>query len=324
MEQNMSSKYRNLVIGCDGTWNNVGDEGISGNEEVNTTNVAKLLHAIFDDQYQVGHYEPGVGTAFRESVPGGMWGEGLDRQILGAYRFLRKRFSDDAFQRSQNKIFIFGFSRGSYAARRLAGLVSTCGITTAPDCDQEVWNAYNNQDYEKIRLLKESGKTFDVEIEMVGVWDTVKSTLDPDFDDHDLPEQIVAAYHAMSIDEKRKFFPVLKWNQDRRVKQTWFSGVHSDIGGGYNDTGLSDITFKWMVDNAYGHGLRVKEHPMEELNCNPECAPHDSYVGKWKALGEKVRTIHPTDRIHQSVQERLTSVAGYRPSNLPVDPTYIV
>ena len=319
----MKSKYRNLVIGCDGTWNNVGDDGVSDDDGATITNVAKLLHSILDYDHQVVHYEPGVGTAFRESIPGGMWGEGLDRQILGAYRFLRKRFADKEFQRSQNKVFIFGFSRGSYAARRLAGFVSKCGVTVSPDDDNDVWDAYKNRDEEKIKKFKEDAKVFEIEIELVGVWDTVKSTLDPDYDDHDLPGQVAAGYHAMSIDEKRKFFPVLKWNQDKRIDQTWFSGVHSDVGGGYSDTGLSDITFKWMVNKASAHGLLVKEHPMEELSCNPGCAPHHSYVGKWKVFGKNIRTIHPADKIHPSVQQRLTLLAGYKPQNLPSDPNYI-
>ena len=319
----MITKYRNLVIGCDGTWNDANDGDLSEGDAVPASNVVKLLLACLDNDYQETHYEEGVGTAFRESAPGGMWGHGLDRLILGAYRFLRKRYNDEAFDTSRNRIFVFGFSRGAYAARRLAGFVSECGVTSNPADDSEAWEAYKNRDSDKIRYLKENGKLFAVDIEMIGVWDTVKSTLDESFDDYDLPDRVSAAYHAMSIDEKRKFFPVLKWHQDRRISQIWFSGVHADIGGGYPERGLSDITLRWMIDKACGHGLRVKSHPMEELKDDSGGKAHDSFTSIWKPFGEYVRHIEPGEKIHQSVQERIQRVAQYRPANIPNSAKYI-
>ncbi|MDH3537286.1 MAG: DUF2235 domain-containing protein [Gammaproteobacteria bacterium] len=307
------ARVRNLIIGCDGTWNDTDESAV--------TNVVKLLRACMAKD-QMTHYEEGVGTAHWEVLPGGIYGKGLDRQILGGYRFLRKRFADADFAVDENKVFIFGFSRGSYAARRLAGLIARCGIPKKAADVQIAWNLYLNGDDASIQALKNSGRLFDISVEMLGVWDTVKTTVDPDFDDHKLPECVVAGYHAMAIDEKRKFFPVLKWDKNARVTQTWFCGVHSDVGGGYKQTGLSDIPLEWMITHAYAHGLRVKASSMKILKKDPVGKLHDSYQGIWKPFGTRVRSIAKTARVHGSVRERVQKLADYQPVNLPGDPNY--
>lgn len=306
-------RFRNLIIGCDGTWNDT--------EEPAQTNVVKILDACLSKN-QVTHYEEGVGTAHLEALPGGIYGKGLDRQILGAYRFLRKRYADTDWSHDENKIFIFGFSRGSYAARRLAGLISQCGIPAKAGDVELAWQLYLNRDFESARHLKEKGAFINAPIEMLGVWDTVKTTTDPDFNDHKLPDCVVAGYHAMAIDEKRKFFPVLKWNNEPRVKQLWFAGVHSDVGGGYKQAGLSNIALKWMVDQAYNHGLLVKNSVMSKLKPDPVGVLHDSYDGIWKAFGTKTRAIARNALLHESVKTRLQKAPEYKPGNLPADPDY--
>ncbi|MBU0480787.1 MAG: DUF2235 domain-containing protein [Proteobacteria bacterium] len=304
---------RNLIIGCDGTWNDTDESAV--------TNVVKLLDAC-TAKNQITHYEEGVGTAYWEALPGGIYGKGLDRQILGAYRFLRKRFADPDWKREENKVFIFGFSRGSYAARRLAGLISHSGVTEkAADVDL-AWQLYLRRDVKSTEELKKSGRLFDIQVEMLGVWDTVKTTTDEDFNDLKLPECVVAGYHAMAIDEKRKFFPVLEWDNDPRVTQTWFPGVHSDVGGGYNECGLSDIALQWMIDHAYNHGLRCKASSVKQLAKDPCGTLHNSYDGIWKAFGTQNRTIAKSAAVHPSTRERMQQMADYRPGNLPVEPNY--
>ena len=306
-------KVRNLVIGCDGTWNDT--------EEVAKTNVFKLLDNCLSQNHET-HYEEGVGTAHWEALPGGIYGKGLDRQILGGYRFLRRMYADPNWAVDENKVFIFGFSRGSYAARRLAGLISLCGIPKKAADVQIAWDMYLNGDVNSIQALKDGGRLFDISIEMLGVWDTVKTTLDADFNDNKLPKCVVAGYHAMAIDEKRKFFPVLKWNSNARVTQTWFCGVHSDVGGGYKKTGLSDITLEWMVTHAFSHGLRVKRSMMNKLKKDPAGVMHDSFQGIWKPFGTSVRSIAKTAVVHSSVKKRLQKVTAYQPKNLPNNPNY--
>ncbi len=311
------AKIRNLIIGCDGTWNDTDQSAL--------TNVDKILRACIpksQDTHQVTHYEEGVGTAHWEALPGGIYGQGLDRQILGAYRFLRKRFADKDWEREENKVFIFGFSRGSYAARRLAGLITHCGVPVKAGDVQLAWQLYLKRDKNSATALKVQGRLFDIPVEMLGVWDTVKTTTDEDFNDNKLPECVIAGYHAMAIDEKRKFFPVLKWNKNERVTQTWFPGVHSDVGGGYDESGLSDIALKWMIDNAYRHGLMFKGSAVNKLAGDPGGMLHNSYDGIWKAFGTRVRSIAKSAVVHTSVKERMEKMHNYKPTNLPPEPNY--
>jgi uncharacterized protein (DUF2235 family) len=306
-------KVRNLIIGCDGTWNDTDQSAL--------TNVAKLLNACMA-QNQITHYEEGVGTAHWEALPGGIYGKGLDRQILGAYRFLRRRFADKDWEREDNKVFIFGFSRGAYAARRLAGLIAQCGVPAKAGDVQLAWQLYLRRDASSTMELKENGRLFDISVEMLGVWDTVKTTTDEDFNDNKLPKCVVKGYHAMAIDEKRKFFPVLKWNSEVRVNQMWFSGVHSDVGGGYSESGLSDIALQWMIDRAYKHGLNFKARAVNKLKQDPCGMLHNSYDGIWKVFGTRVRSIAKSATVHASTKERVQEMEGYNPTNLPEAPNY--
>ncbi|MBW2275349.1 MAG: DUF2235 domain-containing protein [Deltaproteobacteria bacterium] len=315
------SETRNLVIGCDGTWNEPQQmsDGVPS-----PTNVVKFLRALKRlPGRQRHHYEKGVGSRAWESLPGGIYGYGLDKRVLGGYRFLRNCFADPKWERGQNRVFIIGFSRGAYTARRLAGLVAHSGIPKNSADTELGWEMYRERDLTTARALKREGRFFDTPIEMVGVWDTVKATNDPDYHDHVLSGNVVAGYHAMAIDERRKSFPVLHWKRDKRVLQTWFAGVHSDVGGGYANPGLSDIALNWMLYRALHHGVQFKQSYVDEhVNPRPGAAIHSSFKGIWKPLGENRRKILKTDFVHRSVAERLEKKARYRPENLPDDPRY--
>ncbi len=303
---------RNLVVLYDGTW-----------ADTTTNTNVKRIYQAGSSKNQEFHYEEGVGTAHLEALPGGIFGANIDRQILSGYKFLRKRYQDSGVHPEQNRIFMFGFSRGSYAVRRLAGLVDFCGLPhKARDIDK-AWRLYLNQDASAVSSLIDSGHLFKVPIENVCVWDTVKTTTDKDFNDKKLPGCVVAGYQAMAIDEKRKFFPVLKWNNESRVRQLWFAGVHGDVGGGLSQRGLSDIALKWMIDKSASHGLRFKASAVNALNPDPTGPIHDSYQGIWKALGKKTRNVSQTSLVHVSVQTRLNNVGDYTPTNLPSSPNFV-
>lgn len=115
-----------------------------------------------------------------------------------------------------------------------------------------------------------------VSIEFLGVWDTVPALgfvpmagldilidkipwLKHSFHDFKLHPSVRNAYQALSIDDDRKWFHPSIWNQhdpDRqKVKQVWFSGSHTDVGGGFVEAGLSDIALEWMVQQAERHGI---------------------------------------------------------------------
>lgn len=315
------SKTRNLIIGCDGTWN---EPEQLDNGEAAPTNVVKFMNALASlNGRQKQHYEQGVGTRAWEALAGGVYGYGLEKRIQGSYRFLRKRFADRSWQRDQNKVFLFGFSRGAYTARRISGLIAHSGLPVRARDTQLGWEMYRERDAKSAKKLKAEGRFFDIPVEMVGVWDTVKATNDADYHDSKLSANVVAGYHAMAIDEGRRMFPILKWRRDARAEQVWFSGVHSDVGGGYASTGLADIALRWMIDRALGHGLQFKAKTVKDtVKPSPRGKLHDSLQGVWVALGTKQRSIPKTDLVHPFVKTRLDKVASYRPANLPAQPKY--
>lgn len=315
------SDQRNLVVACDGTWN---EPQINNSEEVDT-NVVKFLQAMKRlDGVQYKHYEKGVGTRAWELAPGGVYGYGLNKRVLGGYRFLCNRFRDAGVSRENNRIFVIGFSRGSYTARRLAGLLNHSGLPVHPDDTEFGWEMYYNRDTISPARYQQEGRFFPVEIEMVGVWDTVKATNDLDYHDDILPANVKAGYHAMAIDEQRKPFSILKWKKDPRALQVWFAGVHSDVGGGYKikEQGLSDTALEWMIYRAFSHGLEFKQKYMDEqVHPNHKTKPHNSFKGIWKPLGADERQILATEWVHNSVEKKRQDTA-YNPSNLPASPRY--
>lgn len=312
---------RKLIIACDGTDNEPEE---LDNGQPAPTNVVKFQNALASDSgNQVRYYEEGVGTRVWEALPGGMYGYGLDKRILGCYRFLRKRFADSDWERDENQVFLFGFSRGAYTVRRLAGLIAHSGMPVKPADVELGWELYQKKDTVSSDKLKADGRFFDIQVEMVGVWDTVKATNDDDYHDNQLSRNVLSGYHAMSIDEQRKFFPVLRWDKDDRVHQIWFAGVHSDVGGGYVAAGLSDVALRWMIDRAMEHGLKFKaQYVAQSVAPTATGSIDESYRGKWLLLGAQRRTIPDTDFVHPSVQERLGAGIGYQPPNLPAPPVY--
>lgn len=262
---------RRLILCMDGTWN-------SNDKSDKVTNIVKLLRAIppVDNQgiSQVLYYGRGVGTGTGEKVRGGFSGAGLDDNIIDGYRFLGNNYHPG------DEILIFGFSRGAYTARSLAGLINLAGILK-PLCLggvlDELLKIYRSDREDKqtaIAQLKGLQRHEQVRIKCVGVWDTVGSLGIPGdwakqlsfasrwyFHDVHLGAHIEVALHALAIDEKRGAFPPTLWEKpiDRplpagqTVEQVWFPGVHSNIGGSYEDDRLSDITLDWMIKRLRVH-----------------------------------------------------------------------
>jgi len=314
---------RCLIVGFDGTWN---EPEQSADGVPTPTNVVKFLRALTSEGgRQVQHYEEGVGTGNWEALPGGIFGHGLDLRVQGAYRFLRKRFADAGHARESNRIFLLGFSRGAYTARRVAGLLHFSGIPVSPDDCELGWDNYVHRRSTDAARLKAEERFFDVPIEALFVWDTVKATNDADYDDDLLSPNVRCGYHAMAIDERRKFFPVVRWRDDPRVRQMWFAGVHSDVGGGYRETGLSDTALKWMiVQAATKHGLKFDPgYTRTQIRPEARAPQHDSLGGIWSTLGAIIRSVAHDDPVHESVRERLAaSDVAYAPPNLPDDPSF--
>ena len=260
------------------------------------TNVAKISLALADQDDagnpQLLHYETGVGTRRGERFVGGAFGVGLSRNVQQCYRFLVDTYEPG------DKLYFFGFSRGAFTARSTVGLVRNCGILR-PEHGHRIKDAYAlyrrpDKDSEPsgiaAELFRRSHSYPDVYVDFVGVWDTVGALGIPidgfrppllsrlwSFHDTKLSRYVLNAYHALAIDERRRpFRPTLWMQQDdapnQTLEQVWFAGVHSDVGGGYRDVGLSEIALLWMAEKARGCGLAFKPDHLVLTKMDPDPA----------------------------------------------------
>jgi uncharacterized protein (DUF2235 family) len=319
---------KRIIFCADGTWD----------DPVNDTNVYAMYKAITTGSGQVAYYDDGVGSDGTplQKIVGGAFGDGLFQKIKDGYTKIAHVYDQD------DDIFIFGFSRGAYTARSLAGMIAICGLPLGDFSDQfvtDAFQAYRNPGQRAAFDAKYN--PYDAKIKMVGVWDTVGSLgipaifggVDPveyGFLDTNLHPDVLNAYQALAIDERRQEFPPTLWTPlappipGQTLQQTWFTGVHCDIGGGYSDDdSLSDITFGWVLSKAVVLGLQV-----DPAVAGQYCVPnypmlaakyalgtlHDSWNIVW--LFPKSRTVAPNSTLGNSVAIRCQNDAGYTPGNL--------
>ncbi len=279
---------KNIVILCDGTGNEV---------EENLSNVLKLFRCCRKNRQQQVFYGAGVGTigltsewAKARSAARGVFGlatgEGMDEDVLEAYHFLLEHYSKG------DKIYLFGFSRGAYTVRVLAGFLHLVGLLRP---EQKNLSRYALTAYKQASGREDLAIAWrfrriiaarPVQIAFLGAWDTVSSVLVPRRDRLYWPSLQMLPYtrqnpsvavfrQAMAIDEKRRMFRLNRWEEgqlyvenpfDKKApdtpqdcKQVWFAGVHSDIGGGYPEaeSGLSKYPLYWLINEAVSHGLKV-------------------------------------------------------------------
>lgn len=343
---------RNLVVCCDGTWNTP-DQKEAGVPI--PTNVARLYNAVAAQdaagEAQLSYYHSGVGTEgnWLDRVAGGSVGAGMGKNIQSAYKWLGVNY------RPGDRIFLFGFSRGAYTVRSLAGMILHCGLLDlAADglSDDELWARVETAYASGYRGREErAGWAGDwafhddsagtaVSIYFIGVWDTVGALGVPDdlallnmiddparyaFHDTRLNDRVLNARHAVALDEMRgSFIPTLWTDIEQRpnAKQVWFPGVHSDVGGGYAETGLSNIALGWMMDEAAKLGLAFGGGMREQVVGDPQGVIHDSCTGIFKGLRTQPRSVPPIrageGTLHPVVLERQESPpitqAPYRPT----------
>ena len=281
---------KNIVVCSDGT----GNTAIKGRG----TNVFKLFEAVDLNGHrtaphltpQVAIYDDGVGTEDFKPLKmfAGATGFGLARNVRQLYKELVRVYDPG------DRIFLFGFSRGAFTVRTLAGFISRCGILdlakfeTAKALEGGVNRAYKTyRRYYRTELARlflgkpDTSMTVrfrekyclagPVPIAFMGVWDTVDSVGTPfhisDFinlviyrykfpDDH-LSEVVERACHALAVNEERDAFSPLLWRHDPRVEQVWFAGAHSNVGGGYPKQGMSLVALDWMMHQASASDLRI-------------------------------------------------------------------
>lgn len=287
---------RNLVVCLDGTWNSPDQK--DGGRQV-PSNVVKMARAVktatvAPEPEQKVYYHTGVGTGGRlDKIIGGMTGQGILMNIMDAYCWLIENYEEGS------NLYLFGFSRGAYTARSLSGLIGICGLPAKPKdkehmllLREEAKNVYRTKNVETRSLLAEKFKkkydAFPGKVHFIGVWDTVGALGVPTwgplgwwtrrrsgFHDVTLGEHIKHACHAVAINERRGPFKHTLWNpenlnSDQTLLQVWFPGVHSNVGGGYVDCGLSDRAFLWMLSQAYKYGMATDDTYVN-LRSQPDC-----------------------------------------------------
>ncbi len=267
-----------LVLCCDGTWNTADQQHEGRPCPTNVTRFALGVAERGEDGVtQRVYYQRGVGTGPGERLRGGAFGVGLSRHVQDAYRFLVEYYEPG------DELFLLGFSRGAYTARSTAGLVRNCGILRREHAGrlEEAYALYRSRtshprDLES-QLFRRSF-SHESRIRFLGVWDTVGALGIPalglglsrlvnhrwEFHDTRLSSTVDAACQALAVDEKRKPFAPALWDHETvadrpGVEQVWFSGDHSDVGGGHATSELADITLLWMVDRARSCGLGFRE-----------------------------------------------------------------
>ncbi|GLC25690.1 DUF2235 domain-containing protein [Roseisolibacter agri] len=345
---------KRLVVCTDGTWNSrdAAKEDGSG-----LTNVAKFEKAVAkqDAQGVLQHtfYHAGVGVGpWYEKALGGAFGVGLSRNVQACYSWLV------ALYEPGDQLFLFGFSRGAYTARSLAGLIRNCGLLKREHKDrvEEAYKLYRDRKPDAhpnsdAAVAFRDKYAHAPRIHCIGVWDTVGSLGVPTsgpvgwftrrqygFHDVTLSARVDHAFHALAIDERRKPFAPTLWevpdsditpDRTQRVEQMWFAGVHSNVGGGYPDSGLSDHALHWMLDRAQSAGLALDPAVVAALKLRDDGQLYDSMSRFYRTMGEHRRElfverrakdgrpIHTFESVHDSVLARhRVSKPPYQPDNL--------
>ena len=280
---------KNIVVFSDGT----GQEGGRGYN----TNVYKLFNMIEDrTEKQITFYDRGLGTGWRK-ITGNAAGMGISKNILECYEFIFDHYC------AGDQVFLFGFSRGATTVRSLSSFIHLFGILPKPrpELIKRAYKIYKTRNRAKRDKLAadfvKRHHTMWCRIKFLGVWDTVAALGIPlksldvlvdkipffrhKFIDLRLSESVQHARHALAIDDERMTFHPTLWEKQvltdyQTVKQVWFCGMHTDVGGGYPEQELSDIPLIWMLTEAEQHGLRVYPKHKVILRLDPNGVMHDS------------------------------------------------
>lgn len=247
---NRSGRRRMNIVACfDGTWNE---------NETQNTNIHRLFEHI-DRNTSISNYYSGVGVGSRllGSCLDALTGRGVFRTVRAAYTFVRGNF------RPGDRVFVFGFSRGAYAARHLAGMISRVGLGGGAE---SAYDKYRQSLISK-QGIERSGSS-DRQVHFLGLFDCVPGNQIYKFKDRlplvnnpILEPNIRRVAHAVSRDERRWSFRPLIFQageKEQQLRQAWFPGFHSDVGG--EDTELlNNFGLAWMLAEAGESGLVLRE-----------------------------------------------------------------
>ena len=371
---------KNIVLLSDGTGNSAG--------KLFKTNVWRLYQALAlsppgsGAPSQIAYYDDGVGSSsFRPAaILGGAFGWGLKRNVLDLYTFLCRNYEPG------DRIYPFGFSRGAFTVRVLSGLITNQGLVTAPnDVELKRRALHAFQRYREryrtatrievpVRALRNAITGYRTpaepvkddrrpDITFLGVWDTVAAYGLP-FDeltrawnmvfrlsvpDRHLSSKVKRACQALALDDERKTFLPVLWNeldqQDQNTSarhideevltQVWFSGAHSNVGGSYADDALANVPLHWMMVQAQKAGIAFKDGEIERaaqaaniygkiydprrgLGGAYRYLPRDVAIASRDIDNENDHVVVMRPKIHESVLCRIASGTDhYAPIGLP-------
>ncbi len=268
-------------------------------------------------------YEPGLQWHEWARFHGVIAGQGINGQIRRSYGYLASRY------RTGDRIFLIGYSRGAFAVRSLAGIIDRIGLLEASHAtERNILQAYRHYecapDSPAAKIFAERYCRESVPIEMIGVWDTVKSlglnlpvlwrlsTARHAFHTHNLAREVKHGFQALALNETRVVYRPLLWDCDskgpRRIEQVWFRGTHGDIGGQLGgrqaSRPLSNIPLVWMLARAEEVGLPLPKGWQERFQ-QDVTAPS---IGTWAGWGrifitrrKRIVGRDPSERLHETV-----------------------
>lgn len=292
-----------------------------------------IVNCTLDETERMVYYCQGLGIStktqwrFLERAHDYLFGQGgaigITGNVIEVYKFLVNNY------KPEDEVFLFGFSRGAYTLRIVTTLLRHFGLIdknnllgkNIDDVINEMIGLYDinihPDENEKISKFRAnySYKNSDGQVQLtglikfLGLWDSVPGViLETIRSDKKLTSVVKVARHALSIDERRQPFDAEIWvsSSETDSEQRWFSGVHSDVGGGYKERKLANISLNWMVEESKKYGLNFdfnflnKHYPIDK---NEALLPvqHDSYVNEWKILPYKYRYICCTAAEEESI-----------------------
>ena len=269
------------------------------------------------------YYAPGIQWSQWTKMGDVIAGRGINRQIRRAYGWLASRY------RPGDRIFLIGYSRGAYAVRSLAGIIDRIGLLKAEEATQrnvrDIYRHYQTgPDADAARAFSRVNCHENVQIEMIGAWDTVKSlginapflwrlsVPKHAFHNHWLGPSVKRGYHALARNETRVAYSPIMWQSrddwDGELEQMWFRGTHGDVGGmlgGFHAArALSNVPFVWLMEKAERAGLTLPLNWQADYPRDPAAPSSGTFrgIGRW-LISRRARKVglDPSERVHPSV-----------------------
>lgn len=322
---------RNHVFIVDGTLSRLDDEDCM-------THAGRLYRMLAESQTartQSLGYDQGIqGSGLSKWVDAAV-GRGFNRNVFNGYATLASRY------RAGDRIYLFGYSRGAYAVRCIAGMIDRIGLLRQ-ECAthrrvKQAFRAYQHGiETDATRAFRREYCHEAVDIACIGVWDTVKALGLPypmlarffpvatGFHNNDLGKSVSAAFQALAADEDRTSYAPVLWERggwQGQLQQAWFPGAHGDVGGErgclIQPIPFTNLSFVWLIQHAVEHGLIVPENWRKDFPTDT-AAP---MVGARRGINRLFLIRRPREaqlgqdgqNAHHSINARSAQIDGYSP-----------